>query len=62
MRGLTGNALTDAAVPSWRLKEEAEKRRKAEARVAELEQALKSKRDEFVFRRGSVSQAVSPKR
>jgi hypothetical protein len=47
-------------VPSWRLREEAEKRRAAEARIAELEQriaelerALKSRRDEFVFRRKS---------
>jgi hypothetical protein len=47
-------------IPSWRLREEAEKRRAAEKRVeeleqrvAELERALKSRRDEFVFRRQS---------
>ena len=45
-------AKVDAAVPSWRLAQEAEKRRKAEARVAELELALKSSRQEWVFRRG----------
>jgi BMFP domain-containing protein YqiC len=46
-------------VPSFRLAEQTAKTRalKAEnqalkARVAELEAALKSKRDEFVFRRG----------
>lgn len=45
-------------VPSWRLKEEADRRRRAEARVIELEQqvrelqaALKASREEWVFRR-----------
>jgi hypothetical protein len=59
-------------VPSWRLREEAEKRRAAEKRVAELEfrvkeleLALKAGREEWVFRRAKsspVSQSVSPKR
>jgi hypothetical protein len=47
-------------VPSWRLREEAGKRRAAEARIAELEQRLaeaesiiKSQREEWVFRRQS---------
>ena len=47
-----------ALVPSWRLAQETAKKREAlqrvaelERRVAELEAALKSKRDEFVFRR-----------
>jgi hypothetical protein len=51
--------IKTASVPSWRLAEQTAKTRalKAEnqvlkARVAELEAALKSKRDEFVFRRG----------
>jgi hypothetical protein len=51
---------SEAKVPSFRLREEAEKRRAAEGRVeeleqrvAELERALKSRRDEFVFRRKS---------
>jgi hypothetical protein len=59
----------DVRVPSWRLREEAEKRRKAEKRVSELEfrvkeleLALKSRREEFVFRRKPVSQRVSPER
>ena len=38
-------------MPSFRLKEEAERRRQAEARVKELEGAMRSKREEFVFRR-----------
>jgi hypothetical protein len=45
-------------VPTWRLKEEADKRRAAEARlkplearVKELERAMQSKRDEWQFRR-----------
>jgi hypothetical protein len=45
-------------VPSWRLKQEAERRRAAdkrikelEQRVAELEAVLRNKRDEWVFRR-----------
>ena len=49
------------SVPSWRLKQEAERRRAAEqrvteleVRVAELEAVLKNKRDEFVFRRKSA--------
>jgi hypothetical protein len=49
-------------VPSWRLKEAGEAKRKAEERVAELEAALKARREEFVFRRprkGYVSQNVS---
>jgi hypothetical protein len=51
--------LTMAMVPSFRLAEQTAKTRalKAEndilkARIAELEAAMKSKRDEFVFRRG----------
>jgi hypothetical protein len=43
----------EARVPSWRLAEEAEKRRKAEHRVGELEAVLKAGRDEWVFRRKS---------
>jgi hypothetical protein len=46
-------------VPSWRLAEEAQKRRDlqakleaAERRIAELETALKASRSEWVFRRG----------
>jgi hypothetical protein len=57
---LTEGEFTGPGVPSWRLKEEAERRRVAEAklrpleaRVAELEQALKANRDEWVFRRKS---------
>jgi hypothetical protein len=49
-------------VPSWRLKEAGEAKRKAEERANELEQALKARRDEFVFRRqrkANVSQNVS---
>jgi hypothetical protein len=48
-----------AMVPSWRLKQEAERRRKAEARVRELEQALKANRQEWVFRRGSKLRCAS---
>ena len=50
--------LSGADIPSWRLKEEANAKRaaleraaRAEQRVAELETALKSKREEWVFRR-----------
>jgi hypothetical protein len=63
---LTEGEFQGPGVPSWRLKEEAERRRAAEAklrpleaRVAELELAMKSKRDEWQFRRGSVSRSVS---
>lgn len=49
---ICGRGFEETSIPSWRLKEEADKRRAAEKRVAELEAALKSRRDEFVFRRG----------
>jgi hypothetical protein len=41
----------EMAIPPWRLREEADKRRAAEKRVAELEEALKAGRQEWVFRR-----------
>jgi hypothetical protein len=43
--------ISGAGVPSWRLKEEAERRRAAEERVTEVEAVLKNMRDEWVFRR-----------
>lgn len=56
----TAERNDELRVPSWRLREEAEKRRKAERRCAELEfrnkeleLALKARREEFVFRRKS---------
>jgi hypothetical protein len=59
LSGPAGINTHSAMVPSFRLAEQTAKTRalKAEnealkARVAELETALKSKRDEFVFRRG----------
>jgi hypothetical protein len=58
LRGLCAKIVGDF-VPSWRLKQEADKRRAAEEpfkalvkRVEALEAALKEKRAEFVFRRG----------
>jgi hypothetical protein len=54
----------EAGVPSWRLRQEAERRRAAEEalkplqeRVAELERALKATRNEWCFRRGK-SEAI----
>ena len=51
--------LCEPAIPSWRLKDEAVKKREAlaranelETRVAELEGVLRNKRQEFAFRRG----------
>jgi hypothetical protein len=41
----------ETRVPSWRLKEEAEKRRAAEKRAEDA--ALKAGRDEWIFRRKS---------
>ena len=65
LRGLCSTICgthVEARVPSWRLKQEAEKRRAAEQRVEELEAALKASREEFVFRRprkGYVSPNIS---
>ena len=42
-------------VPAWRLKEAGEAKRVAEKRVSELEAALKSQRQEWVFRRKRAS-------
>jgi hypothetical protein len=44
---LTEGEFQGPGVPSWRLKQEAEAKRKAQARVAELEAALKANRDEW---------------
>jgi hypothetical protein len=44
--------IPPGGVPRSRLKETADRARKAEQRVAELETALKASRSEFVFRRG----------
>jgi hypothetical protein len=57
--GINTHSEHKAMVRSFRLKEEAEKRRLLQAentalkaRVSELETALKASRNEFVFRRG----------
>jgi hypothetical protein len=57
--GINTHSEHKAMVPSFRLKEECEKRRLLQAenkalkeRIAELELVQKLKRDEFVFRRG----------
>jgi hypothetical protein len=42
-------------VPRWRLNESQEAKRKAEARVKELEAALRGRREEWVFRRKRTS-------
>lgn len=63
---IAGITAQEGAIPSWRLREEAEAKRAAiaraetaEQRVKELEAVLKNQRQEWVFRRkGNSAQAI----
>jgi hypothetical protein len=54
--------IEEVAVPSWRLKEEADKKRAAEAKCAELEACCKRlERENRAFRIGLVALGADPK-